>query len=90
MFGSRNFTGLSFVVKVGKVGLEFTAGVVEEVTFNITNAAAAHAAEIPTDMNVEFISKDRFIATTSALASTQIVQSKLVDVIVGATPNLFI
>lgn len=90
MFGFRNFTGFSFLGKVGKFGLEFTAGIVEEVTFNITGSAAAHAAEIPTDINVEFISKDKFITTTSAVVSSKIVQTKLIDVIVGATPNLLI
>lgn len=92
MFGFRNlnFTGLSFVGKVGKFGLEFSAGIVEEVTFNITSAGAAHAAEIPTDINVEFISKDKLITTTSAVVSSKIVQTKLIDVIVGATPNLLI
>ena len=88
MFGYRNFTGLSFVGKVGKFGVEFAAGIVEEVTFNITGSAAAHAAEIPTDINVELISKDKFITTTSAVVSSKIVQTKLIDVIVGATPNL--
>ena len=90
MFGFRNFTGISFVGKVGKVGLEFSAGIVEEVTFNLTSSAAAHAAEIPTDINVEFISKDKFITTTSAVVSSRIVQTKLIDVIAGATPNLLI
>ena len=52
MFGFRNFTGFSFVGKAGRFGLEFTAGIVEEITFNITGSTAAHAAEIPTDINV--------------------------------------
>ena len=90
MFGFRNFTGFSFVGKVGKVGLEFTAGIVEEVTMNITGSAAAHAAEIPPNINVKFISKDQFITSTSAVVSSKIVQTKLLDVIVGATPNLLI
>ena len=90
MFGFRNFTGFSFVGKVGTLGLEFTAGMVEEVTFNLTSAAGAHAAEIPTDINVEFISKDKLVTTTSAVVSSTIVQTKLIDVIVGATPNLLI
>lgn len=90
MFGFRNFTGFSFVGKVGTIGLEFTAGVVEEVTLNITGAAAAHAAEIPTDLHVEFISKDKLIPTASAVVSSKIVRAKLIDVIVGATPNLLI
>ena len=44
MFGFRNFTGASFVGKIGKFGLEFSVGLVEEITFNITSSAAAHAA----------------------------------------------
>lgn len=90
MFGFRNFTGFSFVGKVGKFGLEFTAGMVEEVSFNITGSAAAHAAEIPTHINGEFISKDKLITTTSAIVSSKIIQTKVIDVIVGATPNLLI
>ena len=90
MFGFRNFTGFSFVGKIGKVGLEFTAGIIEEVTFNITGSVVAHAAEVPENINVKFISKDQFITSTSAVVSSKILQTKLVDVIVGATPNLLI
>ena len=89
MFGYRNFTGFSFVGKIGKVGLEFTAGIVEEVALNITGgAAAAHAAEIPENINVKFISNDQFITSTSAVVSSKIAQTKLFDLIAGATPNL--
>ena len=91
MFGIKNFTGVSFVGKIGKLSLEFTAGLVEELTFNIT---AVHAAEIPQDItqNIsgKFISKDQIITTTSAVVSSKIVQTKVVDLIIGATPNLFI
>lgn len=90
MFGLRNFTGFTFVGKVGKFGLEFTAGMLEEVTFNVTGSAAAHAAEIPTDMNVKFISKNQFITSTFTLVGSKTVQTKLLDVIVSATPNLLI
>ena len=51
MFGFRNFTGYTFVGKVGRVAFEFTAGVVEEVTFNITSSALANVAEIPENIN---------------------------------------
>ena len=90
MFGLRNFTGFSFVAKVSKAGLEFTAGIIEEVTFNITRSAAAHAAEIPTDINVGFISKDKLVTTTSAVVSSKILGTKVIDLLVGATPNLLI
>ena len=90
MFGSRNFTSFSFIGKIGIRGFEFTVGIIEEVSFNITQAAAAHAAEIPENMNVKFISKDQFITTTSAAVSSKIVQTKVFDLIAGATPNLII
>ena len=90
MFAFRNFTKHSFVTKIGKVGIEFTAGIVEEVTFNLTGAAAANAAEIPENLNVKFISKDQFITTTSAVVSSKISQTKLFDLIAGATQNLLI
>ena len=90
MFGLRNFTGFSFVGKVGRIGLEFTVGIFEEVTLNITGSAAAHAAEIPENINVEFISKDQFITSTSAVVSSKIVQTNIFDLISGATTNLII
>ena len=90
MFGFRNFTGITFIGKVGKLGLEFTAGVIEEITFNMTHSAAVNATEIPTDINIKLISKDQFISTTSAVVGSKILQTKLLDVIVGATPNLLI
>ncbi|MEX1383466.1 hypothetical protein [Lutibacter sp.] len=90
MFGLRNFTGFSFVGKIGKVGFEFTAGIIDEVTFNITGSAAAHATEIPENINVKFISKDQFITSTSAVVTSKIAQTKLFDLIAGATPNLII
>ena len=90
MFGFQNFTGLSFVKKVGKFSLEFSAGIIEEITFNVTGSAAAHAAEIPQNMNVKFMSKDQFIASTSAVVGSKIAQTTFFDVIVGVTPNLFI
>lgn len=51
MFAFRNFTGLSFVAKVGLFSVEFAAGVLDEVSFNRTNVAAVNAAEIPADWN---------------------------------------
>lgn len=90
MFGFRNFTGFSFVGRVGKGVFEFSAGIVEEVTFNITGSAVANAAEIPENINLKLISKDQFITSTSAVVGSKIAQTKLFDVIAGATPNLFI
>lgn len=89
MFGFRNFTGIAFVGKVGKFGLEVTVGFVEEITFNITTAAAAHGAEIPENVNVKLISKDQFVKG-AAVVSSKIAQTKLLEIIAGATPNLFI
>ena len=90
MFRFRNFTRFSFVGKIRKVGLEFTAGIVEEVTFNVTGSAAPYAAEIPENMNVKFISKDQFINSTSAIVGSKIVQIKIFNILAGATPNLLI
>ena len=92
MFGitNKNFTGFSFIAKIGKTSFEFAAGIVEEVTLNVTGAAAANVIEIPPNMNVKLISKDQFITGTSAVVSSKIIQTKLLDVIVGATPNLLI
>ena len=88
MFGSRNFTALSFVAKIKNFGIEFTIGIVEEVTFNITGSAVAHAAEVPENINVKFISKDQFITSTSVVVSSKIAQTNLFGLIAGATPNL--
>ena len=89
MFGFKNFTGFSFVGKIGRVGFEFTAGIGEEVTFNITNIAAANAAEIPENSNLKLVSnfsKDQFITSTSVAAASKITGS----MVAGATPNLFL
>ena len=90
MFGFRNFTGVSFVGRVGRIAVEFTAGVVEEVIFNITSSAVANSAEIPENINFKLISKDQFITSTSAVVGSKIPESKVFDLIAGATPNLFI
>ena len=58
MFGSRNFTGFSFVRKVGKVPVEFLARIVDELAFNITSVAVANVTEITENINLKFISKD--------------------------------
>ena len=87
---TRNFTGFSFVGKAGNLVFEFSAGIVEEVTFNITTGAIANAAEIPENINLKLISKDQFITATSAVVGSKIIQTKLFKVVAGATPNLFI
>ena len=60
MFGFRNFTksGFALVAKIGKVDIEFTTEMVEKITFNMINSAAAHANEIPQNINIKFTSKD--------------------------------
>lgn len=87
MFGFKNFTGISFVGKVGQFGVEFAAEIVEEVTFNVT---AANAAEIPDNLNLNLISKDQIITTTSIAVSSKILENNIFGLIAGATPNLFI
>lgn len=89
MFGFRNFTGISFVGKVGKFSIEFAAGVIEEVSFNITASGVANAAEIPETLNINLLTKEQIITTTSAAVSSKIVRSNVFGLIAGATPNLF-
>ena len=89
MFGFKNFTGFTFIGKVGKVGAEFTWGIVEEITFNITSAGAANAAEIPENLNLNLPAKDKIIATATTAIVSKNVQDNLVGLIAGATPNLF-
>ena len=88
IFGSRNFTGVAFFGRIRKFSLEFSAGIVEELALNVTGSTAAHAAEVPQSINIKLISKDQFIASTSAVVGSKIAQTKLVDIIVGATSNL--
>lgn len=90
MFGFRNFTGFSFVGKVWKIFVEFSAGIVEEITFNVTSAAAANAAEIPENINVKFISKDQFITNTAAVVGYKIARTSIFNIMVRGTPNLLI
>lgn len=82
MFGFRNFTGLSFIGKVGKVGVEFAAGFLEEMTLNVT---AANAVEISDNLNLNLISKDQFITSTSLAVSSKMVESSIFELISGAT-----
>ena len=92
MFGVKNsnFTGFSFIAKLGTVGFEFTAGLIEEVTLNVTSSVAAHAAEIPEYINVKLISKNQFIASIYTVVTSKIAQTKLFDLIASATTNLII
>lgn len=90
MFGLRNFTGRAFILKLGNVTFEFAAGVIEEISFNITGSSAANAAEIPENLNLNLLSKDQIITTTSLAVSSKIVQGNAFSLIAGATPNLFI
>ena len=46
MFALRNFYGWSFISKVGNYSIEFAAGVVEEITFNITSPTSRNAVEL--------------------------------------------
>lgn len=87
MFGInyRNFTRFAFFGKIGKFTFEFSAGVVEEVTHNIT-ASVANAAEIP--QNVEFISTNELATGASTLVASKMLKTHLVNVITAATPNL--
>jgi hypothetical protein len=90
MFGLKNFTGFTFVAKLGNSSWAFAAGMVEEVTFNITAAGAANAAEIPENFNLKLDAKEKLLATASAGVGSKIGTSNLLSLIAGATPNLLI
>lgn len=91
MFGVFwNFRGFTLVGKAGKNVFEFTVGIAEEVSFNLTSIAAANAAEIPETINIKVVPTDQFITTTFAVGTSKIAQTKLFDTIAGATTNLFI
>lgn len=78
IFGFQNFTGFAFVGRIGNIASEFTFGVVEEITFNITGASAANAVEIT---ELDFIPKDQIITTTSTVVSSTVRKTKLFDII---------
>lgn len=89
MFGFTNFTVLA-VAKAGNLTLEFALGLVEEVVINVTAAGAADAAEIVEDIPLNIVSKDQIITSTSLAVSSKLLQSNVVGLIAGATPNLFL
>ena len=62
---------------------------IKEVTFNITSAGAANAAEIPENLNLNLPGKDQIIATASVGVASKIVESNGFGLIAGATPNVF-
>jgi hypothetical protein len=90
MFGFRNFTGRAFIAKIGNVTFEFAVGIIEEVTLNITASGVANATEIPENVNLNLLSKDQVVTTTSVAIGSKIMQSNVFGLIAGATPNLFI
>lgn len=51
MFGFRTFTRTTFISKIGNWSFEFTFGVIEEVTFNMTGVNTANAIEIQENFN---------------------------------------
>ena len=87
MFGLRNFSGWTFIAKLGNYSIEFAAGVVEEITFNITAPTPVNAAEITENL---LPPKDQIIKATSLAVSSKIVEINVFRLIAGATPNMFI
>ena len=86
MFGSRNFTGITFLAKMANGMIEFSAGLVEEVIFNVTPAGPANALEkIPEHLNLDLMSKDRLIMTTAVAAGSNIVKTNVFHLIASAT-----
>jgi hypothetical protein len=86
MFGYKNFTGFSFIGKIGKFSVEFSAGVVEEVVLNITTGVAVNAAEIPENLNLQLPATEKIVETLGS----KILQSHLIPLIAAATPNLLL
>lgn len=94
MFGFRNFTGAAFISKIGNFSIEFAFGVLEEVSLNITGSTAANAVDIPENFDLNLLGrdpiKDPMIKTACVAVSSKILTSNLINLIAGATPNLFI
>jgi hypothetical protein len=92
VFGLKNFTGCAFMTKMGNCSFDFVIGIVEEVTLNVTAAGAANAAEIPENFNLNLVPKDQnqILHSASLAISSKTLQSNVVGLIAGATPNLFI
>lgn len=89
MFGFRNFTGLAFMGKIVNITFEFAAGIVEEVTLNVTAANTANALEIQENFNLNLVTKDQIIISTALAVSSKILQINGFDLIAAPTPNLF-
>ena len=78
MFGFRNFTGRAFIGKVVNVIFQFFLGVVEEIIFNITQASATNAAEIPENFNLKLLLQDEIVTSTSLVVSSKLLQTNFV------------
>ncbi len=72
------------------MGVEFAAGIVEEITFNVTSSTVANAAEISENLNLNLSPKDQILATAVDAVGSKIIQSNVFGLIAGATPNLFL
>ena len=89
MFGSKNFTEITFMGKIERASIEFSIRLVEEVTFNFLSN------NVSQNIRTEIISQNQLIATnTCVLLNSKIVRSKLLpklfNLMAGATPNLLI
>ena len=72
------------------MGVEFAAGIVEEITFNVRSSTVANAAEISENLNLNLSPKDQILATAVDAVGSKIIQSNVFGLIAGATPNLFL
>jgi hypothetical protein len=89
MFGFKNFTGRAFIGRIGNASFEFAVRVVEEVMFNVTPANPANALEILENFNLNLVSKDQIINSTSLVVTSKILQkTNVFGLIAGATSNL--
>ena len=83
----ENFT-FTFIVCCARVLAEFSRGFIEEVTCNITLTSSDF-------YNLKFSSSEipknyLLLNSTSKIITSKIMQSKLLDLIINATPNLLI
>jgi hypothetical protein len=89
-FFKRNFTGYTFITKLGKFSIQFAAGVFEEITLNVTVVGSANGVEVPENLNFDLLSKDKIITISSMAITSRTVQSGLFNLIADATVNLLI
>ena len=93
MFGISNITKKSktfftFVCKIMNYSVKFAAGVIEEVTLNLTMSQASEAIEIPENLYITLLSKHLIVTSECLIVMSKSVTNKLFNAGIGATPKL--